>query len=527
GKKGGSQKSKSYLCVPLVSGYNVMGVIYMKDKKNRDSFTPQDMRMISEMSYQIAIGIEHADLYTNAEMLSVQDPLTGLFNRNFFIKSLEKEIQRAKVNDFPISILMLDIDFFKATNDTYGHLIGDEVLKKVSIVFKKMVRKTDMVARYGGEEMISALIGADSDQAFKIAEKVRKKLEELCLFAVQIKMDSGATKYMLVEKELDTKYTCLLFPLHTNPDEMNAKVEKEWIESLWLKKIKRDIEERQKLNVDVGGKLKIGRVKVTASVGIATFPDDFSSLKVGGDEIIEEKSNDADLLFGMSDHALYEAKRFGRNRIFKYQDIQKAMSRKEINHREEIDLEKVMIKLRAFDSELYQHSRRVSNIALDMSKHLGLDADMQNIVKNGALLHDIGKIKFPKSLIQKLKPLTDSEYGKMNQHPSIGAEFLERYVSLHKFINAVRHHHEKWEGFGYPEGIAGSRIPIEARIIAIADHFDALQTKGHYRCLSKPLEGEAMTYIKKYKGILFDPDIVDMLVNNLEDLREARNSSND
>ena len=69
------------------------------------------------------------------------------------------------------------------------------------------------------------------------------------------------------------------------------------------------------MNVDVGGKLKIGRVKVTASVGIATFPDDFSSLKVGGDEIIEEKSNDADLLFGMSDHALYEAKRFGRNRI--------------------------------------------------------------------------------------------------------------------------------------------------------------------------------------------------------------------
>jgi len=110
--------------------------------------------------------------------LAETDRLTGLFNKGKFNEVLKKEIERVKRYKRPLSLIIFDIDHFKRINDTYGHKVGDEVLKELAKVIKKSVRKTDFVARWGGEEFVILALETDLEGAFKLAEKIRKTVEE-------------------------------------------------------------------------------------------------------------------------------------------------------------------------------------------------------------------------------------------------------------------------------------------------------------------------------------------------------------
>ena len=152
---------------------------------------------------------------------------------------------------------------------------------------------------------------------------------------------------------------------------------------------------------------------------------------------------------------------------------------------------------------------RVSRLACTLAKALGLSEPQLKSLERGALLHDIGKIGISDTILHKPDKLTDDEWKIMRVHPDIGARIVEGIPFLNDAVPLIRHHHERWDGSGYPAGLKGREIPTQARIFAVADVFDALTSRRRYREKSTP--EEALQFMKDNADILFDPDIIEAL----------------
>ncbi|HMR99773.1 MAG TPA: GAF domain-containing protein [Anaerolineales bacterium] len=172
-------------------------------------------------------------------------------------------------------------------------------------------------------------------------------------------------------------------------------------------------------------------------------------------------------------------------------------------------LTSLMSALDARDRETEGHSVRVSRLACTLAKKLGLSEAQLKSLERGALLHDIGKIGISDTILHKPEKLTDDEWKIMRVHPDIGARIVEGIPFLNDAVPLIRHHHERWDGSGYPAGLRGKEIPTQARIFAVADVFDALTSRRRYREKSTP--DEALQFMKENAGVLFDPDIIDTL----------------
>lgn len=152
------------------------------------------------------------------------------------------------------------------------------------------------------------------------------------------------------------------------------------------------------------------------------------------------------------------------------------------------------------------HVERVTAYSLALARGLEWSQSSMDPLRYGAILHDIGKIHVRETTLHKNGPLTDEEWEEIYQHPVIGAEMIKDIPFLASAIPAVRHHHEHWDGSGYPDGLQGEEIPILARIIALADAFDAITSTRAYR--EKQSLQEAYDEILKCSGLCFDPTIV-------------------
>ncbi len=161
----------------------------------------------------------------------------------------------------------------------------------------------------------------------------------------------------------------------------------------------------------------------------------------------------------------------------------------------------------AKDPYTHQHVVRVQRYAVAIAEQMGLDEDQMEGVTTGALLHDIGKIGIPDSVLLKPGRLTDEEFAVIRQHPTMGAKILEPVEFPWPVLPAVKHHHEKWDGSGYPDGLAGGAIPLSARILAVADVYDALTSARAYRG-AWPRE-RAVAEIARCAGSHFDPAVVE------------------
>jgi diguanylate cyclase (GGDEF)-like protein len=200
---------KSVICVPLVGKMGTRGAIYLQSVSVAHGFRKNDLFFLTSLSTPIALAIENALLYAERkraqeslqrasdnlekevmkrtselrrakdqlEELSITDGLTGLYNYRHLIHSLETDLRRAIRYQRNISLLLMDIDYFKNLNDTYGHLCGDYVIKAVSKLLKSNVRSTDLVARYGGDELAIMLIETDAKSALEVAEKLKDQIE--------------------------------------------------------------------------------------------------------------------------------------------------------------------------------------------------------------------------------------------------------------------------------------------------------------------------------------------------------------
>jgi diguanylate cyclase (GGDEF)-like protein len=199
------RESVSYLCLPIVLGGIVSGVVQIQSDK-KDFFTDSMITEIKVYIDSIAPVISNLRLLESLNNMASVDTLTKVYNRRYLEKYLEEQIEISKENNLHLSVIMLDIDFFKRFNDIYGHDAGDYVLMHFADTLKFNVRESDVVSRYGGEEFVVVLPGTDLHGAYTVAEKLRKKVEDMSLTAIS--------------NEAPPKITCSLgissYPIHGN-----------------------------------------------------------------------------------------------------------------------------------------------------------------------------------------------------------------------------------------------------------------------------------------------------------------------
>jgi len=188
-------------------------------------------------------------------------------------------------------------------------------------------------------------------------------------------------------------------------------------------------------------------------------------------------------------------------------------------------IEALALAIEAKDHTTHTHLQRVRTYAVEMARELNLGEEQIEALRAAALLHDIGKLAVPEQIINKPGKLTPEEFEKMKVHPIVGAEILERVAFPYPVAPIVRSHHERWDGSGYPEGLAGEQIPIGARILAAVDCLDALASHRQYRP-ALPL-AEAMEKVKEKAGSWFDPQIVSILENRFIELERMAQMSED
>jgi diguanylate cyclase (GGDEF)-like protein/putative nucleotidyltransferase with HDIG domain len=235
---------------------------------------------------------------------------------------------------------------------------------------------------------------------------------------------------------------------------------------------------------------------ITVSAGVATFP---------------QHGRERDSLIRLADGALYWAKEHGKNqvRLARADVAELSEFRRVASGADRIARFRAAASLaRAVDSrDAYtgSHSERVANLAAEIATQLGLPAAEVELTRLAGSLHDLGKLAIPEEILRKPAALGDAERLVLERHPQIGYRMLES-LGVDPIANWVLHHHERWDGSGYPDGLAGDRIPLGARIIFVSDAFDAMTSDRLYR-ESLSFE-EAVAEVERCSGSQFDPEVV-------------------
>jgi len=360
-------------------------------------------------------------------LLARHDALTGLLNRRALEERLAGEAARAQRHAQPLSLVLLDIDEFKAINDVHGHPAGDRVLAEVGRRLEALARTGEPVARVGGEEFAWLLPSTTALGAFAAAERARRAVEDVPF------------------------------------DEVGH---------------------------------------VTLSAGVCDL----------------EEAGDAQELYRLADVALYWAKAHGSNLVFRYAaaaalELSAATAERVGDQDRRLGALRTMS--RTVEAELpatIGHAERVAALAHRLASALEWGRTRTELLREAALVHDVGKVAIPRTLLAKTEPLTDEEFDRVRTHAAIGAEMVGSVLHAEQ-VAWVRHHHERWDGGGYPDRLSGGSIPEGAAIIAVADAYDAMTSARGYGPTLDP--AEALTEILAEAGRQFSPGIAQAFVRVL------------
>lgn len=337
--------------------------------------------------------------------VSYHDQLTGVFNRRYFEGSMAKlDVEE----NLPLTIIMADMNGLKLVNDSLGHSLGDELLRKTAEVIVKGVNSGNIVARLGGDEFVILMPRTDYHEAEEVISRIRALASSERVGTVSISISFGYG-------------------------------------------IKKDKEEKLE-----------------------------DALKKAEDYMYKRKLFESPSMRGKTINAII-------NTLY------------EKNKREEA------------------HCRRVSHLCKLMGEALKLRKEEVQELTTLGLVHDIGKIAISESILNKEGKLTEEEWEELKRHPEIGYRILSTVNDMSEMAEYTLTHHERWDGKGYPKKLKEKEIPLQARIVAIADAYDAITSERSYRrALSQKY---AIEELKKGAGIQFDPELVqvfvDMVINEL------------
>ncbi len=246
--------------------------------------------------------------------------------------------------------------------------------------------------------------------------------------------------------------------------------------------------------------------KISVSAGISNFP---------------YHAQNAQELLEAADEALYSSKTTGGNRVQSYQAILERLGRTVGDSDRELtnSLRTLMTVVNAKDRYTYSHSDRVSYYAKMVGERMGINPHELRLLEFGAFLHDLGKLEIPREVLNINGPLSNIEWQMIRKHPAWGAEILKPISILEPIIPMVLHHHENYDGSGYPEGLKGKKIPLFARILRVVDSYDAITTnRPYHRLLSRE---NALKEIERYRGLHYDPLVVDIFLKCIKEQQEG------
>jgi diguanylate cyclase (GGDEF)-like protein len=258
----------------------------------------------------------------------------------------------------------------------------------------------------------------------------------------------------------------------------------------------------ERVREQIAGDMKKKAFSVTCSIGLASYP---------ADGVIS-----GELVTG-ADTALYYAKWTGGNRIYLSSKIPSDTPDDGGVYGKRNGLSAVYALVSVVESRdpyVYGHSRRVNVYAVALAEAIGLSPDEVSRVSTAALLHDIGKIGIPDKVLNKKGKLDEENWETIMYHPRLGANIVGNIPNLAPCVSSILHHHERWDGGGYPEGLKGEEIPIESRILAIADSFEAMSSARPYRP-ALPRQ-EVIEKIREGAGSQFDPKLVEVFIGLIE-----------
>ncbi len=520
----------------------------------------------STISYVLAME-QSADLLNDLaganQKLSVQatmDGLTGLANHRSLQQRLGEMCRKPRSGPGRVfSLVMVDVDHFKMYNDTYGHQEGDAALRQVARTMSSALRQGDFAGRYGGEEFALLLPGVNKESGLEIADRIRRAVanQQCPKGSLTVSMGiaefpaDGDTPSEIIERadralyhaKITGRNRVFVWGSSSLTDKENTPDVDEHAKTVLV--VERADEQRAGMIAQVLSSkncfvlvsesadeamefLKTQTVDI-ALVSREALPDgdikrlsqltaihqDMPIVLISSDLPVEE-SREA-LRRGASDILLrpfnpaelpvviernIEGRRLERQRLVQRNTDVVVQA-----------IEALVAAVDAKDPHTAGHSKRVTALALAISDELGISSEDYCALELAAKLHDIGKIALPDSALNKQSPLTEDEWLAMREHPAVGSKIVASIDELAYVSTIIRHHHERLDGTGYPDGLNGPAIPYLARIIAVVDAYEAMTSERAHRSRFTPRE--AVHELKRHAGTYYSEEVVNALENYL------------
>jgi diguanylate cyclase (GGDEF)-like protein/putative nucleotidyltransferase with HDIG domain len=476
------------IALPIVYADQLHGVLYIETDQNTD-FSQEETLFLGTLADLISGALHNALTFQKAQEQAITDGLTGLKTHRFFMEALSGEWKRSTRAGRSFSLVLMDLDRFKFVNDFYGHLDGDLVLQRVAHILDQNCRRSDVVARYGGDEFVILMPETDAEQSHQIATKLRSWV---CADPV------------LREKNVTSSFGIATFPLNgSTPQELIQVADS----SMYLSKHQGGNAVSTADQFDADDSKQWKRDVLDAYLGV-TLKRLFVT---GPDAFVEIYSR---------------IEQFARS----FAETQPSTSSPNGNgtpNTKGSDLEplppvvmdtltSLALAVDAKDQFTQGHSQKVSAYAVLIAEALGLDAAQIEEIRLGGMLHDVGKVGILESILNKTGPLNPDEWEAMKRHVEYGAKLLEPLRGTDEIRKMVAHHHEFFDGSGYPAGLSGNQIPLGARIIAVADAYDTITSERTYKKARTP--DEAFGELGRCGSAQFDPELVRVFISRLLEL---------
>jgi diguanylate cyclase (GGDEF)-like protein len=456
-------EARAVLCIPITYGESLLGVLNV-ESRNENAFSPQDVLILNTLADLLATALHNAFVFQKLQQQSITDGLTGIKTRRFFWEALSAEWKRASRSGRPFSVVLIDLDKFKGVNDTMGHFEGDLVLARVGRLLEQKSRQSNVVARYGGDEFIVLMPETGSEQAQVLAERLRQWL---------------ATDPMLAEHHITGSFGVASFPMHGFSIEDIIRVADA---GMYVSK-------RSGGNlVSTAQEFVEGEEFARQRQQISAYIEGFLQRERTGPEQLEELTS---TLFKLC----------GGEHDCKVQLLREA-------------IESLSRAAESREASTAGHGDMVARYSEVMARALGLSAEETADLVFAARVHDVGKIFVSEQILNKPGPLNDEEFFQVKLHPHIGAEIVGKIPHSDMMREAIEHHHQRFDGSGYPDGLRGEQIALWARIIGLADAYANMVTEQSFSAARTP--DQALDELSKMSGTRFDGMLVRLLIRGLK-----------
>jgi diguanylate cyclase (GGDEF)-like protein len=592
-------------------GRGALWVGYRREAAANDD----DVELLASFAELAAVACRNASVQAGLAQAARTDGLTGCLNHAALHETVRREMQRSRRTGRRLSIVLVDLDHFKQVNETQGHLVGDEVLRRVGRALREAVRPYDFVARYGGDEF--AVVAVDADET--LAEEIGARAIERVAGALDGVLGEGsgphatagvaewrhgvapsdlireADRALLYGKQEGVRGQANRasrvpegFLLGRTTEERRPPSAAP--ESAWPSAVRRETEPLRKrtrqlaLANALGARLaEMTHVEDIVEAAVDELQRAFGHLLCavvaessgGGPELRAVRgegfdSAEPDVAWRrlratdvverclVERQAVMGGARSGPpgselavpiwigTELWGVLDVQDeargAFEEADVRLLETVadqlgaalrsatlfeQLERAYLgtaealgaALEAKDAHTAEHARSIVANAERVGRRLGMTEDDLRDLRYAAAFHDIGKIAVPDSILNKPGPLTDGERRELERHPLVGEQILQPVEFLDRVRPLVRHCHERWDGSGYPDGLAGERIPLGARVIQVCDAHDAMTRNRPYRDALPP--DVAHAEIRTFAGAQFDERVASAFLEAVAETAKA------